>query len=209
MLKQSEIFDELKGRIVRLEYEPGTILNEVEIAEEFEVSRTPIRHAFQKLEMCKLINIVPRYGAQVPQIDFIMMKSLFEITTVLDPFATRLAVDAMDDKTIDKLEEIVCRMKTYDMATQYKEAIVDDELFHQTVLSNCGNPWLKQIVTELHFHSERLWHYCNKFFDTPEIFHETLEPVVEALRARDGDKAEESARIHIESFVNRIKKTLL
>ncbi len=209
MLKQNEIFQELRNRIVRLEYEPGKILNEVEIAEEFGVSRTPIRHAFQKLELNKLIQIVPRYGAQVPQIDFIRMKSLFELTTVLDPFAARLAVDNSNPEMIEKLEEIVERLKNYDMETEYKEAIVDDELFHETILEYCDNPWLVEILTNLHYHTERLWHYCNRFFETPEIFYETLEPLLIAIKNNDPDEAERTAKIHIEEFVDRIKSTLL
>ncbi|MDO5717827.1 MAG: GntR family transcriptional regulator [Tissierellia bacterium] len=209
LLKQDEIFEELKNRIVRLDYEPGKILNEVEISEEFGVSRTPIRHAFQRLELHKLIQIVPRYGAQVPQIDFIRMKSLFELTMVLDPFAARLATDIINQDVIDELDELVERLKNYDMAVEYREAILDDEKFHEIILENCGNEWLQEILTGLHFHSERLWHYCNRFFESPEIFHDTLEPVVEAIKKRDADSAEKYARIHIEQFVGRIKSTLL
>lgn len=209
VLKQDEIFEELRNRIVRLEYEPGKILNEVEIAEEFGVSRTPIRHAFQKLELHRLIQIVPRYGAQVPQIDFIRMKSLFELTTVLDPYAARLAVANATDEMINELEEVVERLKNYDMSTEYKEAIVDDEKFHEIILEYSANPWLQETLKNLHSHSERLWHYCNRFFETPEIFHETLEPIVEAIKNEDPDEAERTARIHIQEFVDRIKNTLL
>ncbi len=209
MLKKDGVFEELKDRIVRLDYEPGKILNEAEIAEEFGVSRTPIRHAFQRLELYKLIQIVPRYGAQVPQIDFIEMKSLFELTRVLDPFATRLAVLSATEETIEELDQIVERLKNYDMNSEYRLAIIDDERFHQKILDQSGNPWLQEILTQLHYHSERLWHYCNKFFETPDIFYTTLHPVVEAIKEKDPEKAEKYAREHIDEFVNRIRSTLL
>ena len=62
---KEDIFNVLKDRIVTLQYEPGKILNEIELSEEFGVSRTPIRTVFQQLESIKLVDIVPRYGVQV------------------------------------------------------------------------------------------------------------------------------------------------
>ena len=95
---KEEIFNILKERIVTLEYEPGKILNEIELSEEFGVSRTPIRTVFQQLEAIKLVDIVPRYGVQVATLNFLNIKSLFEVTKVLDPLATKLAVSKLTDE---------------------------------------------------------------------------------------------------------------
>lgn len=75
-----EIYNLLKRRIIELEYRPGEVLNEVDVADEFEISRTPIRKVFQQLSDDKLLNIIPRFGAQVTPIDFRYMKSVFEVT---------------------------------------------------------------------------------------------------------------------------------
>ena len=79
---KDDIFEILKKRIVTLEYEPGKILNEVELSEEFDVSRTPIRQVFQQLQNISLVHIVPRYGVQVAPLNFLNIKSLFEVTKV-------------------------------------------------------------------------------------------------------------------------------
>ena len=50
-MKKIDIYEELKKRIVRNEYKPGDVLNEIEISKEFNISRTPVRSAFQRLEM--------------------------------------------------------------------------------------------------------------------------------------------------------------
>ncbi len=97
-LKKDEVFETLRDRIVRLEYKPGEILNEVEIASELDVSRTPVRNAFQQLVNLGLLTIVPRYGTQVSQVDFLKMKQLFELTRVMDPFATRLAAQKISQQ---------------------------------------------------------------------------------------------------------------
>lgn len=208
-LKKDEIFEILKNRIVKLEYQPGTILNEVELSKEFNVSRTPIRHAFQQLTSSELIVIVPRYGVQVSQIDFIKMKHLFELTRILDPFATKLAVGRITPERKKDLENIYQRLMNYNIDDDYQKAIDDDEAFHQIIFEQCGNPWLQKQLIELHYHSERLWHYCEQYFENLDIFTRTFGKILEAMDENSPEKAEFYAREHIDDFVNKIKGSLL
>ena len=92
-LDAEKIYKILKRKIILLEYIPGAVLNEADLAEEYNISRTPIRRVFQLRENDKLLNLIPRFGAQVIPIDFKAMKYVFEVTKELDPFATKLAVD--------------------------------------------------------------------------------------------------------------------
>lgn len=204
-----EIYEELKKRIIRLEYEPGEVLNEIDIADEFNVSRTPIRKIFQLLMQDKLLNIIPRVGAQVSSIDFMEMKSVFEITRKLDPFAASLTVERIDEESIKELAEIVDRLKNYDINVHYQEAINDDERFHEIIFESCGNTWLKEILKSLHYHTERLWHYCEKYFDKIDLFSETLGNVLDAIKENDKEKAEKHTKEHVDAFVDKIKKELL
>lgn len=208
-LDANSIYEKLKRRIILLEYEPGQVLNEVDIAEEFNISRTPIRKVFQLLHNDKLLNIIPRFGAQVIPIDFKEMKHVFEVTKVLDPFATKLAVERISDDNIIELEEIMKRLKSYDIDKDYQNAINDDERFHQIVFNSCGNPWLQDILTSLHYQTERLWHYCEQYFDDMYLFSNTLEKVLEAIKEDDTEKAEKFSKLHIEEFVFKIKEELL
>ncbi|NLY85829.1 MAG: GntR family transcriptional regulator [Tissierellia bacterium] len=208
-LETEEIYEILKRRIVNLEYEPGLVLNEVDIADEFNISRTPVRKIFHQLHNDKLLNIIPRFGAQVPAIDFKQMKHVFELTRVLDPFATRLAVERISEENIKKLDEIIERLGEYEANNDYQNAIIEDEKFHRIILMSCGNPWLQEILISLHYHTERLWHYCEQYFDDMELFTRTLGKVVEAIKEKNVEKAEKYAREHIDEFVLKIKKEML
>ena len=187
---KEDIFNVLKDRIVTLQYEPGKILNEIELSEEFGVSRTPIRTVFQQLESIKLVDIVPRYGVQVATLNFLNIKSLFEVTKVLDPLATKLAVSKLTDEDIKQLKEIVSTLETYDTTKNYQEAILLDEKFHKIVTKSCANPWLIDILTDLHCQTERLWHYCDIYFSDMEIFTRTFKKIVEAFENKDEEMAE-------------------
>lgn len=208
-IQTEQIYEILKSRIIHLEYEPGEILNEVDLAEEFNISRTPIRRVFQMLSSDKLLNIIPRFGAQVAPMDFRKMKAVFEVTRELDPFATRLAVERITPENFARLEEIVERLEHYDIETDYQEAINDDEEFHEIIFSSCDNPWLEDILTNLHYHTERLWHYCERYFDDINLFTDSLGKVLQAIKEKDVEKAEKYTREHIDEFVSKIKNEML
>lgn len=208
-LDSDDIYEIMKDKIIKLEYNPGEVLNEVELAEEFNMSRTPIRKVFQRLKNDKLLNIVPRFGAQVAPIDFKQMKYIFEVTRELDPFAARLAVERISKENLKELDEIVSRLKGYDILEDYQSAINDDERFHNIIFSSCGNPWLQDILTSLHYHTERLWHYCEQYFDSLDLFTNTLEMILEGIKEKDVEKAERYAKNHIDEFVLKIKEELL
>ena len=208
-LNTDEIYELIKSRIIHLEYYPGQVLNEVDLADEFHTSRTPIRRVFQQLHTDKLLNIVPRFGAQVTPIDFKEMKSIFEITRELDPFAVRLAVERITEDQIKELEEIMERLDRYIISEDYQEAIIDDERFHNLIYTSCGNAWLQEILTSLHYHTERLWHYCEQYFDTMDLFTESLGKILEAIKEKDTEKAEKYSREHIDAFVEKIRKDVL
>ncbi len=209
LLKKDEVFEILKNRIVKLEYQPGEILNELEISKELNVSRTPVRNAFEQLKATDLLVVVPRYGAQVSQIDFLKMKHLFELTRVLDPFATRLTVERITEEKKAELKKIYERLLSYNIDVDYQKAIDDDEMFHEIIFDQCGNPWLQKHLKELHYHSERLWHYCEKYFDSMDIFTNTFGEIIKAIDEKDPDRAEKYAREHIDDFVRKIKGALL
>lgn len=207
-LETQEIYEIIKNKIINLEYTPGQVLNEMEIADNYNISRTPVRRIFQMLSNDKLIMIIPRFGAQVAPIDFRQMKAIFEITRELDPFAARLAMERISDADIIKLEEIVDRLKNYNIDSDYQLAINDDESFHQIIYNSCGNQWLKDIMISLHYHTERLWHYCEDYFDKTDLFHRTLSHVLDGIKEKDAEKIDKYAKEHIDEFIGKIKSEM-
>ncbi|MGX7109557.1 GntR family transcriptional regulator [Facklamia miroungae] len=206
--KNLSIYNQLKRRIIEFEYKPGKILNEVDLAEEFGVSRSPIRSALQELERDALINIVPRFGAQVAPIDFRNIKGLFDVTKQLDPYATRQAVKRITPSQLAELKQIIKNLESFSTTASYQEAINEDERFHQIIFQACDNRWLKETLAHLHLHTERLWHYCNDYFDDMTIFTRTFRKIVQAIEDQDEDAAEHYAYEHIEDFLSRIKEAL-
>ncbi|WP_313559779.1 GntR family transcriptional regulator [Ruminiclostridium cellobioparum] len=78
------IYQELKNKILNLEYKPGQMISETEISDLLKVSRTPVREVFIRLSHEKLINIYPQKGTFVSLIDLsyvsesVFMRNLLE-----------------------------------------------------------------------------------------------------------------------------------
>ncbi len=208
MDEKSNIYSKIKRDIIEFKYKPGEILNEVELAEEFGVSRTPVRTALQELERDSLLSIVPRYGAQVSAIDFRNIKALFEVTKRIDPFATRLAVKKVTPDQLAELKAIIGRLEAMTSTTSYQEAISEDERFHEILFEACGNVWLTRTAESLHIHTERLWHFCNDYFEDMTIFTRTFSLIVKAIEEGDEDAAERYSTEHIDDFLDRIRESL-
>lgn len=207
--KNEDMYEILKNRIIQLEYAPGQVLNEKDIASEFNLSRTPVRRVFEQLKKDKLLNIIPRFGAQVAPIDYLYTKSVLEVSRELEAYAARLATERITDKQIEELEEIVEKLKTYDIDVDYKQFIIEDQKFHAIVFESSGNPCLIDILNGLHIHRQRMWHYAQPNITETRLFLDTLPNTIVALKEKNPDMASEFTKVHIDKFVDRVKQVLL
>lgn len=208
-MTSTDIYLGLRKKIVNLELEPGSLLNELDLSKEYGISRTPIRSALKMLELDKLVIIVPRYGVQVAQVDFRKMRSLFDMTKVLDPFAVKQACLKADASDIAKMKTIIKNIEEDIAKGNLNAAIDQDEDFHRLIVKIADNEWLAEELEHLHLHSQRLWLYAKNQFANRDIFTRTFKLIVEAFEKKDCEMAAKYALEHIEDFVNSIKDDLL
>jgi len=85
-------YQTIKSKILSLEYEPGLRLKEVQLAQKLELTRTPIREAFIKLERERLLTIYPNKGAFVVRLSKTEIEELFEVREALEAKAGHLTI---------------------------------------------------------------------------------------------------------------------
>ena len=83
----NEIYETLKKRIIEMEYAPGQAIVEKDLIEEFGVSRTPVREALLRLSQIGLVEMVPRVGTFITQIDLMMVRHAYEVKKNLEGLA--------------------------------------------------------------------------------------------------------------------------
>ncbi len=105
------VADWLAERIISGEEEPGARLTETKLAEEAGVSRSPVREALRILQGEGLVDIVPRYGAQVAYIGIADVEELYACRMLLEPICTGLSVEALEPDDVRELDILRRRME--------------------------------------------------------------------------------------------------
>ncbi|MFP4477580.1 MAG: GntR family transcriptional regulator [Desulfatibacillaceae bacterium] len=96
-----EIADHLAERIIRMDIKPGERIMEAHVAEELEVSRSPVREAMHILERYQLVELIPRRGARVTEFSTEHIRCLFEIMTEIARLVARRAIENREIKELD------------------------------------------------------------------------------------------------------------
>ncbi len=111
-LSQS-IYYYLKDAILKGKYKARTKINEKEIAEIFEVSRTPVREAIVKLAAEGFIEISSHRESAVKEVSFKELSEIFQVIAVLDSFASALVIDNISSSEFLKLKKMTNKMEYY------------------------------------------------------------------------------------------------
>lgn len=150
----SHLQHELRGRIVRQELAPGSRINEVHVAEDLGVSRTPLREALTRLEVEALVESRPKLGFYVRPLSKTEVEELYAIRVRLDPWALRLAgippADILDE--LERRNAELARSRTAD------DAIDVDDAWHMQLLAGCPNRVLVDLIRQMMARTRRYEH---------------------------------------------------
>lgn len=201
MLKKSgaasqRVANELAQRILNGDLAPGTRIRQEQVAEEFGVSRLPIREALRILELRGLVTLVASTGAWVSSMNLAECQETYLIRERVEPLALGQAVNNVSTQTIDRLTQLAKEMENCKEVGDFVEL---DREFHLISFQDAAMPTLLEMV-------ERLWnttqHYRRAYVQLigPEGLEDThLEHrmLLAAIRRRDARSAEELLAMHI------------
>lgn len=177
-------------------YRAGDRLIPEEIAAEIGMSRMPVREAFQRLAAEGLVVIRPNRGCIVAGLTLDEIYETFEIRSVLEGLAVRLAMPRIDGEVIAELERLLVNMErsgrigSADWVTRHQD-------FHGVICSLSGRPKLIRQITALHVTIEPYLRIWFDYAEKPLSAEEEHKVVIEALRSGDPDIAETAMRNHI------------
>lgn len=162
-----KLVDSLAGRISAKifagEYPPGSRLRQEALADEFSVSRTPIREALRQLEAKGVIQHRPNQGAIVLAPNARDIRDAYQVRAELEGLAISLAVEWITDEQIERMRsaqkrfsEIVDKLiaaRKLTAKTRLKNIpswVEANDEFHGVVIEASGNRRLKQMIQDLH-----------------------------------------------------------
>ena len=124
-------------------------LSEIQISEELNVSRTPVREALIQLASDGYIENMPRKGFKVKKIDEKDAAEIYNVIGPLDGRAAYLAVDNMTDKDINKMELLLSSMDKAIEKSMFLEYYDLQLKFHDTYIQKCENPYLIELIEKI------------------------------------------------------------
>jgi len=145
----------VKDSIINGRLKPGERVPEHEIAENFGISRTPIREAFRQLESEGFITVIPRKGAVVSPITAKDVSEFYAIKSLLEGYAAGLACTKFTEKELKKLTQINKQMQKCATKNDVQGFYRLDNQFHEIFLSSCGNDKLCVLAHQIAQQFER------------------------------------------------------
>ncbi|SEQ21789.1 transcriptional regulator, GntR family [Faunimonas pinastri] len=184
-----QVYNRLRSEILTCEIEPGRELSEAELAERFQVSKTPVREALATLRSEGFVRTFPRRGYQVVPITFGDMNELFELRTIMEAGAAELACSRITDEEIAHLNALADVV--YDRSEQpsLKRFIEANRDFHTEIARASGNERLHQQLVRTIDELERFFYLGARLRDVNSETTNDHHEIVEVLRSRDRDAA--------------------
>lgn len=191
------IADALEGLIFDGTFAKGARLDEVQLAERFSVSRTPVREALQRLALSGLVDQVPRRGVFVRQPGPVELIEMFEVMAELEAACARLAAHRISEVALEDLHATNARcnaaVEARDADLYYRE----NESFHAILYRQSGNGFLEQECLKL---QRRLQPFRRIQLRLRGRLRQSMaehRAIVAALEAGDGEKAAAEIRAHV------------
>jgi DNA-binding GntR family transcriptional regulator len=194
---REQVLEELRRRIVDGEYREGERLTETRLADDFGVSRNPVREALRVVEAEGFVHILPRRGAVVATLDETAVRDLFAVRQQLETLAAGLAAERATPAGIASLRTLIDEANTATAAQDFDRVAELNSAFHRAVIEVSGNRWLHSISAAMYHHV----HWVFRVGAAQRAPHSSEEHVrlVDAIEAGDAEAASTAARLHVEA----------
>ncbi|MFV0278236.1 MAG: GntR family transcriptional regulator [Parahaliea sp.] len=196
--KTDQAYRLLEEKIVTMALAPGMLVSEAEVALELGLGRTPVREALQRLAVEHLVEIMPRRGIRVAEINVAKQLRLLEVRRVLETLAVGLAARRASPAVRADFAELAERMETAGSDSDYLAFLRLDRDFDALVLDAAGNEFTAAILQQLHGLSRRFWHHYYRREEDLQLVTRLHSAIARAVSAGDEAAAVSAASAHMD-----------
>jgi DNA-binding GntR family transcriptional regulator len=196
---RESVAEEIRRLIMIGDLQPGERLVEDRLAEQLGVSRNPVREAIRALEGTGLVEVVPRRGAYVSQLDPLQASQLLELRAVIEGYAARRAARNRTDEHVAALRECIEGGMEASRKGDHVRAAAYHRDFHIGIERASGNAHLEAVVGPLRHQTELVF---SVLADRRAVLSwDEHVRILDAIEAGDESKAERFTMEHMESVV--------
>lgn len=144
-----EVAERLRQRIFAHELQPGTWIDEQKLAEQYGISRTPLREALKVLAAEGLVTLKPRRGCYVTEISAQDLDDIFPLMAMLEGRSAADAVKRAKRPDIEALKAIHEKLEKSARDDRIEAFFEANQEFHQKIQELSGNRWLLSVIQDL------------------------------------------------------------
>jgi len=146
-----EVAERLRQRIFSRELEPGSWIDELKIAQDYGISRTPLREALKVLAAEGLVTMKVRRGAYVTEVSERDLSDVYHLLSLLEADAAGVVAAAASNAQIKELQNLHNELEAAAKPEQQdRERFFEiNERFHMRLLEMADNRWRDQMVADL------------------------------------------------------------
>jgi DNA-binding GntR family transcriptional regulator len=200
---QDLAYASIKEGILTLGFLPGVQLSEAELAEQLQVSKTPVREALKRLEQEGLVHIVPRRGVFVTEISVLDIREISEVRGTLIGLAAEYAARTVSDADLEEARAI---LEAGDLALEQgndEQWLKENEQFHNWLMSKADNKRLRRLLANLDEQFQRVQRLAASMPGGLVDSNQEHYDILRAISSRDPEIAASTARQHVEKVGER------
>lgn len=133
---------DLQMRILSLDLEPGSDLDEATLTSHYGISRTPLREILQRLGGDGFLQLQDNKGAKVASLDWQTLRTFFQTAPLIYANVSRLAAENRRTEQLDRLKEVQLKFAKATRDGDAAESVLLNHAFHAVVGEMAQNPYL-------------------------------------------------------------------
>jgi DNA-binding GntR family transcriptional regulator len=193
---REQAYEAIKQGILDSRYAPGALLSENQLADELQISRTPIREALRELAGGGLVRILPQRGIIVSELSVHDIVEVYQLREQLEGFAVRIAAERLGPADAEALRadhrEAIGHMNAGRLRAAYDFSV----LMHSRIIGLAGNSRLSQFMGQL---ADQVHRFGLLTLRHGRVERALLEHghIIDALIAGKAEEAETLMRFHL------------
>ncbi|MGA9434371.1 MAG: GntR family transcriptional regulator [Roseobacter sp.] len=204
-------YEDVKLRILRMELEPGVVLEETSLAAHYALSRTPLREVLQRLAGEGYVTLAEHRGAKVASMDISVMRTFFQTAPMIYASISRLAAENRKPAQLTVLQNAQDQFAKYTQAGDAAAAALANYRFHEVIGEMARNVYLAASLNRLLIDHTRLSQtfYRPKSVQDSALINQASaqhEALIVAIDAQDAGRAAELTLQHWDLSRGRMER---
>ena len=200
-----DVADRLREQIFNKQLPSGSWLDEQSLADQFGISRTPMREAIKVLASEGLVTIKMRRGAYVTEVDRRDLEQIFTVLSLLEGQAAKEAATKATEAELNLLDHLHHRLEKAAADRDLEQFFEINGKFHDLIQEIAGNRWMNGVIADLR--KVLKLHRRDSLTSTCRLQNSLVEhrEILRALLKRDELAAETAMRKHLARGLEAVK----